>query len=661
MKDWRRVLTNANPVIIGVVLSILSAYALTSFYWQRVEQHNVAKREIERELHERVADWESDQLAYLHRLSIAIADSDSDYSRLDDQLSARESVLKGFFLWTTLPSPGLDGPAAHWLYPRPTIVRTPPRHPCVIQGMQDFALDPVSQADAMIAGCYGQPMEVLIDAANEAAGGRLLPMGLTVEAEEILDHLGEEADQMRPPWLRRITRQMIRSQIAEQLGEIPRSAGILMSIARTLCTMPPGDADGLLEAQGTEVRRRLGRVGSVDQYNAAFACMERATERLRVYREIENRIIPEQTSSSAPPRIITDQYSDPPFSIYYGVVKDDTGVALQLDRDAMIDDFLDGFQSLRNHLIVVDSTNSHVAGSHARDGIALEVRFERSFKDLRVLVGNRAIAERVPKYRASLLMPILVTLLCIVMGFIGLVAQHRGARRQRLLLTRQREFSTRVTHELKTPLAGIKVMAENLSLGAWKSEEHREQMAERIVQEADRLTARVDEILAVARDRHLPEPKPFEPEEALFAVLDDWGPRLDAAGVKLHAEIDPTDEVMGDYEAIRDVVACLVDNALKYHNDARLDPQVWLTLRQEGRDAVIRVIDNGIGIPKNMRESVFQRFVRVEGDNRGRSGGHGLGLYQVRDLVTRHRGKVKCSLGVDGGTKFTVTLPTVKS
>ena len=144
--------------------------------------------------------------------------------------------------------------------------------------------------------------------------------------------------------------------------------------------------------------------------------------------------------------------------------------------------------------------------------------------------------------------------------------------------------------------------------------------------------------------------------EAALAAIDQWGPRLEAAGVGFAADLHPTDEVLGDFDALRDALSCLLDNALKYRREDS-SAHVWLKLFQEGRFVELSVTDNGLGVPTDMRRSIFERFVRVEGDNRGRSGGHGLGLSQVAEIARAHRGRVVCEEGIEGGSRFVLRLP----
>jgi signal transduction histidine kinase len=122
------------------------------------------------------------------------------------------------------------------------------------------------------------------------------------------------------------------------------------------------------------------------------------------------------------------------------------------------------------------------------------------------------------------------------------------------------------------------------------------------------------------------------------------------------ADLHPTDEVVGDMETLRDAISCLLDNALKYRREDRA-AHVWMKLEQTGRWVVVSVTDDGLGVPKEMRKSVFNQFVRVEGDNRGKAGGHGLGLAQVAQIARAHGGVARCEEGVDGGARFSLRLP----
>jgi len=114
---------------------------------------------------------------------------------------------------------------------------------------------------------------------------------------------------------------------------------------------------------------------------------------------------------------------------------------------------------------------------------------------------------------------------------------------------------------------------------------------------------------------------------------------------------------VGDANEVRDAIGCLLDNALKYRDTT--ETNAWVVLRMSFKKpfAIVEVQDNGLGVPKTMRTKIFQRFQRVEGPNRGKSGGHGLGLAQVADVARLHNGSVECAATRQKGALFVLRLP----
>jgi signal transduction histidine kinase len=283
----------------------------------------------------------------------------------------------------------------------------------------------------------------------------------------------------------------------------------------------------------------------------------------------------------------------------------------------------------------------------------------RILPDHRIAIDEPSVQALAAPTRDEWLTPLLMVISVGILGFVALFLQFRASHQQRMLLNRQRQFTTRVTHELKTPIAGIRLMAENLLSGTYREAEDIRHCARSIVQESERLQARIEEVLQLAQERTVPSPQPFDPEESLYAALDQWAPRMEAEGVRLEADIALTPMVRGDTLAIRDAVSALLDNALKYRDSKKPVPRVWMSMRHDGHWVSIRVEDNGIGVPDDMQEAIFEAFVRVEGPHRGLAGGHGLGLHQVAQIVQHHRGQVTCKSSVHGGALFEVLLPAM--
>ena len=231
----------------------------------------------------------------------------------------------------------------------------------------------------------------------------------------------------------------------------------------------------------------------------------------------------------------------------------------------------------------------------------------------------------------------------------------RADRQQEMLLQRQRDFVARVSHELKTPLAGIRVMAESLEIGAFRGEAQRELFAHRIVQETDRLTARVNEVIKAATRPEDDVRVSADIDALVSELVIAWRPRFEAVGASLFVEPAAMGTMVVMPVLVHDALNNLLDNALKYRKSDR-GGQVWFRTSLRGRWAVFEVEDDGIGVPSGQRKSIFERFRRVEGGGRGKAGGHGLGLSFVADTARLHDGKVECADGVAGGARFTLRI-----
>ncbi len=527
---------------------------------------------------------------------------------------------------------------------------------------------------AWLSLCRGEDINVQIVATSKAADALAsdLHFADAVRAIEDMDRqltARERLPASTPVSLQAAARQgiapfrlaVIRIQRADyllRLGRTEDALAQLISIGDQIATLNAPDSSMMKSVFAHQIVDELRAHGLAEEAIRLHRRFDAADRRTRAYEEIVDRIVPASSAAriGEAPRFIYDQYSDPPFHLFYGW-SNGLGVGLQLEQHDLLADFVRSrMEQLRPYVAITDAGGVTVYGTRASGQDAVVVQFARTLPQLRVHVRAGALDRYVDDDQWT--GPLLLIGVCLVLGLIAVVAQVRANRRQAELLDRQRAFTTRVTHELKTPLAGIRVMAENLESGAYKGDGQRAEMAGRILSEVDRLTERVDEVLSVARERTIPSPEPFDPEEVVLSLVDEWGPRFDAAGVDLHADLASTDPVDGDGRAMRDAIACLLDNALKYRRERDARPSVWVEVAQEGRSVVIAVTDNGIGVPRSMRKAIFDRFVRVEGTNRGKGGGHGLGLHQVREIVRAHHGTVTCTDGVDGGVRFEIRLKT---
>ena len=217
---------------------------------------------------------------------------------------------------------------------------------------------------------------------------------------------------------------------------------------------------------------------------------------------------------------------------------------------------------------------------------------------------------------------------------------------------RQKAFVGDASHELRTPLAVIKANAEFLQQAQPENAE-----VEDIVAEADRMSALVDSLLALARGEKAGarQRERFDLGLVVETSVDTLKPLAEERQVALAVRHDDAElRIDGDREQIKQLMVILLDNALRYTGQGgSVDVDV---LRSDG-SGIVRVSDTGIGISPAAIEHVFDRFYRADEARNRDSGGVGLGLAIARDLVDDHGGKLAVESRPGEGSTFTVQLP----
>jgi signal transduction histidine kinase len=212
---------------------------------------------------------------------------------------------------------------------------------------------------------------------------------------------------------------------------------------------------------------------------------------------------------------------------------------------------------------------------------------------------------------------------------------------------RQRRFVADAAHELRTPLAGMTTALEV----AQSHPNTSQTLVDDLLAGHRRLGRLVNDLLILAAvDGRAPHRAELVD---LAGVVTDCSRRPVPAGVSLRLGHLERVFVLGDETQLSRIVSNLVDNALKYAAST-----VELTVRQDGRQSVISVSDDGPGIPAADRERIWERFTRIEDDRSRATGGSGLGLAMVRELTAAHGGTVAVTSGEPGpGATFVVRLP----
>lgn len=231
---------------------------------------------------------------------------------------------------------------------------------------------------------------------------------------------------------------------------------------------------------------------------------------------------------------------------------------------------------------------------------------------------------------------------------------------ERRYSSKQVEFLSNVTHELKTPVAAIKLHAQTLQQEEVERDDQQRFLGY-ILQQSEEIGKLVDNLLEGSRLQENAELGQLELVSLpvfFHHYQQTLGSRFDFGRVELRFEVDSRSAVLATTESLRRVMDNLIDNALRYTEKGG---QVLCRV-QDVSDAVeIIVADDGAGIPKRELERVFDRFYRLRREIDGRTKGTGLGLAIVRGLVEQMRGKIRAvSHEHERGTRFEIQLPKVE-
>jgi len=251
--------------------------------------------------------------------------------------------------------------------------------------------------------------------------------------------------------------------------------------------------------------------------------------------------------------------------------------------------------------------------------------------------------------------PALVALFVIAAGLLSVALLQ--LRRQQQLARLRTEFVSGVSHELRTPLAQIRWFAELLHLGKLRTEEERERSAGIIDQEARRLTYLVENVLNFSRSEkgtNRISPSPADLDHEIQDVIELFAPLARARKMILATNLDAHAVVTLDRDALRQILLNLLDNAAKYGPAGQT-----ITVGSEisGSIARIWVEDQGPGIPHEDRRRVWDPYVRLNRSAESATGGSGIGLSVVRELVELHGGRTRAEGTPSGGARVLVELP----
>ncbi len=328
-----------------------------------------------------------------------------------------------------------------------------------------------------------------------------------------------------------------------------------------------------------------------------------------------------------------------------------------------------GIESTRGLAIqLVDRTGRRILVGRDRgyERTAYVERMTGPFEGFAVRVAANPNAAVVWAGRAVTVLVVFIAL----MGLVVLGATAFGLRytvRQLELAQIKSSFVSNVSHELKTPIALIRLAVETLEMRRLSSPEDTEKFLRSISRETMRLNQLVDNILDFARleaGKKVYKFSTVHVPDLVREAVDSFRPRLEDQGFRLDVEVaDGVPPVRGDAVALTQCVLNLLDNAMKY-SKARREVKVAVAAREDeaGRESAVAVSvsDRGIGISPRDQKSIFEKFVRIETGLVHDVKGAGLGLSLVEQIMRAHGGRIELKSAIGEGSTFTLVLPAVR-
>lgn len=258
--------------------------------------------------------------------------------------------------------------------------------------------------------------------------------------------------------------------------------------------------------------------------------------------------------------------------------------------------------------------------------------------------------------------PILLSLFLVAFTIVSFTLLYRNLLKQRRLADIKNEFISNITHELKTPIATVSVAIEalrsfNASMDAQRTKEYLDISAN----ELQRLSLLVDKVLKLSMFENKEIELKYEllDMKALMAeVTASMRLQCEKHGAVVTTSAEGDTAMEGDRLHLVSVIYNLLDNALKYSNGS---PKIGVALHGNSSKITLTVTDNGIGIPAEYKDKIFEKFFRVPTGNVHNAKGYGLGLSYVSHVVKKHDGTIQVDSVEGAGCKFIITLPKNKA
>ena len=309
---------------------------------------------------------------------------------------------------------------------------------------------------------------------------------------------------------------------------------------------------------------------------------------------------------------------------------------------------------------VVDASGRQIAGIEEtnREPFATE-RVGQAFPDWKILLFFKGgeVFERVAHQRTAIYTWTGLLVIVLILGS-GVVAARSIGKQVRLNKLKN-DFIATVTHELKTPLASMRILVDTLLEGNYRNPLQVMEYLQLVSKENERLSRLIDNFLTFSRmerNKQAFQMRQVSPVSIARTAAEAVKTKLGRGNCRFETDIpDELPAIRADHDAMVTVLVNLLDNAYKYSNE---DKRIALAVAAEDGCVRFSVSDNGLGIPRRALKKIFRRFYQVDRSLSRRAEGCGLGLSIAKFIIDAHQGKIAIESKPGQGSTFTVTVPT---
>lgn len=239
---------------------------------------------------------------------------------------------------------------------------------------------------------------------------------------------------------------------------------------------------------------------------------------------------------------------------------------------------------------------------------------------------------------------------------LGIIFINRAYKREVQAARQQQNFLLSITHELKSPLASIKLILETITKRSLDVNTTKD-LSNKAIKESDRLNTLINDLLLAARldSSYDLQKSNINLMDVIYNAVENFPTINNVPLIKIKT-FDEFIDFKGDATALSRVFSNIIGNAIKYA-DAENDPVIDIDITNDSNHITIDIKDNGTGIPAQEKDKVFKKFYRIGNEDTRKTKGTGLGLYIVKSIIEGHNGKVKIIDNLPKGSIFHITLP----